>query len=1100
MTTEQFRFGEWDVSRAGNSLQRGDERFQIEPRAMDVLFALCARANEVISTEELLLECWGSTVYGDNPVHKTITQLRRVLADSAANPSYIQTIRKRGYRAIAPVSFGDPATQVQPGSWRDGSPFRGLQPFDAEHAAIFFGRGTAVNALRTSLAGQARAGRPLVVVLGPSGSGKTSLILAGLVPALMREQRAGEPRALSSAFIDLGELHDGQLFAGLALAMLDWQLGDDTVFGGESGVSLGRSLQADPGAVAARIGKAIEAHGGGRDDRLVLVIDRFEVLFTHAQVTAAQREAVISALDTLARSGRVMVIIACRNDFYPRIAEYPALLEGKAQGAHFDVERPSLAEIAQMIRLPARAANLTYGVDAQTQERCDELLARSAAASPDSLPLLQYTLQELYRLRSPEGELSVDAYHRIGGLEGAISVRAEEVIAGLTVAQVAALPRVLSLVVTVSADSETVTSRRAPWSALRSDTERELVNALVDARLFLSELVDGEGGFGVAHEALLRRWPRAANWIASHRDGLQVRSRIAQWTARWAVEGRRSDLLLPPGKPLEEARGLLNMSELSLSALERELIDASTRKARRRDQVRLTVMAAMVVLALVAGVASLVAYSSKRVAQQRRAEAEGLMGFMLGDFADKLRPLGRLDLLDSVSGKALEYLAVNDDSNAASLTNRAKALQVIAEVSFARSDSKAALSALDSARAILLRQLGVNAQSWEVVKALGANAFWHGRIYLNKGDLARAEEQFKLYQQYSDRLNRIDPEDAEGWVEQSYAHTNLGQLALKRGDSVAAARDFATSIELKQRALVRKPNDKTLLAELANSLSWLASTRESLGALDDALRLYDREVKVVSRLYESSPSDSLWAKNTAVALQHRGWLKAMMGQTEEGEADLAQAEQLLQTVVSREPNHRVWQVVLAGVRDNRLRVQLSHDKHLTLPTLYAAADVASRLAMHNPESNDSSRALALAYENIGTAMLELERHKEAQTFLSQSLERFQMLYSNNRNDILYISGLARTLVLIGEAHARGGNTVAARRTCSTALDLLGKKVLSQDYRLLDPWVRAQLCLGNGDEAAAGNARLKSIGYREASYKHLFLTHQKKEIAPNVQRK
>ncbi|GAB3438733.1 winged helix-turn-helix domain-containing protein [Massilia solisilvae] len=1098
MTTEQFRFGEWDVSRAGNSLQRGDERFQIEPRAMDVLFALCARANEVISTEELLLECWGSTVYGDNPVHKTITQLRRVLADSAANPSYIQTIRKRGYRAIAPVSFGDPAAQVQPGSWRDGSPFRGLQPFDADHAAIFFGRDTAVNALRSSLAGQARAGRPLVVVLGPSGSGKTSLILAGLVPALMREQRAGEPHALSSAFIDLGELHDGQVFAGLASAMLDWQLGDDAVFGGESGVSLGRLLQADPDEVAARIDRALDAHGAGRDDRLVLVIDRFEALFTHPQVTAAQREAAVSALDTLARAGRVMVIIACRNDFYPRIAEFPALLEGKAQGAHFDVERPSLAEITQMIRLPALAANLTYGVDPQTQERCDELLARGAAASPDSLPLLQYTLQELYRLRSPEGELSVEAYHRIGGLEGAIGARAEEVIAGLTAAQVAALPRVLSLVVTVSADSDTVTSRRAPWSALRSDTERELVNALVDARLFQSELVDGEGGFGVAHEALLRRWPRAANWIASHRGGLQVRSRIAQWTARWAVEGRSSDLLLPPGKQLDEARELLSMSELSLSALERELIDASARKARRRDQVRLMVMVAIVMLAIIAGAASLVAYSSKRVAQQRRAEAEGLMGFMLGDFADKLRPLGRLDLLDSVSGKALEYLAINDDSNAASLTNRAKALQVIAEVSFARSDSKAALSALDSARAILLHQLGASPQNWEVVKGLGANAFWRGRIYLSQGDLARAEEQIKLYQQYSERLYKIDPENVEGWIEQSYAHTNLGQFRLKRGDAVAAASDFAASIALKQRALLRRPSDKVLSAELANSLSWLASTRESLGALDDALKLYDKEVKVVSQLYESSPSDSLWAKNTAVALQRRGWLKAMMGQTKEGEADLAQAEQLLSAVVIREPNHRVWKVLLAGVELNRLRLQLTHAGRLVLPALQTAVENASKLVVLSPDSRESALALASAYQYIGIVLLEVGRDEEARTVLSKSLERLQALFANNPGEVRYAGDLAQTMVLLSQAYAGLGNPVDAKRSCSSALDVLGQISVRSDYRLLDPFVRAHLCLGNVSAAVAGHARLASIGYHEASYSRFFSSHQKmRESLANV---
>jgi DNA-binding winged helix-turn-helix (wHTH) protein/tetratricopeptide (TPR) repeat protein len=1080
---ELFRFGEWEVSRASNSLLRGDERLQMEPRAMDVLVALCSRANEVISSDELLLACWGSTVYGDNPVHKIITQLRRLLGDSAAHPSYIETIRKRGYRAIAPVSSGDTAAQVQAGSWRDGSPFRGLQPFDANHAAIFFGREAAVRGLRAALATQARAGRPLVLVLGPSGSGKTSLILAGLLPALAEERGPGEPRALASAVLDVAELQDGQLFAGLGAALLDWQPGGAAVFAGHSGWSLGVQLQSEPKAVLAMIDAVLDVQGARREERLVLVLDRFEALFAQPRITAADRGDLIATLDTLARSGRVMVVIGCRNDFYPRIAEYPVLLEGKAQGAHFDVERPSQAEIMKMIRLPALAANLAYGIDPDTHERCDELLARSAAAGSDSLPLLQYTLQELYRMRSPEGELSVEAYRKIGGLEGAIGVRAEEVIGGLGAAQREALPRVLSLVVTLPPDSDSVTSRRARWSALHTDAERELVSALIDARLFLSELVEGESGFGVAHEALLRHWPRASDWIGHHRDSLQLRARIAQWTARWSGEGRRADLLLPPGKQLEDARSLLGMREFSLSRQEMELIEASSRKARLRDRIQLAVLAVIVLLAVLAGVASLSAFAAKRNAQQRRAEAEGMMEYMLGDLADKLRPLARLDLLDGVSAKTLQYLSADDDNEPASLTHRAKSLQVIAEVRVARGDSKAALTALGAARAILLRQFDSGPQSWEVVKSLGANAFWQGQIYLNNGDWELAQQQFELYRAYCDSLYRIDPTRVEGWVEQSYAHTNLGLLALKRGNPNAAVAYFSESISLKQRALAEKPRDPGLSGELANSLSWLASTRETLGALDSAMQLYDRELEVVSGLYSRTPTDALWASRMASALQRRGKLKAMMGHSAAAAADLERAEELLRTVLARAPNHRVWEGNLAIVQLDRLRVQIAQGNSAgVLPALTGLAETARSLTQLEPKKQDWTRLSALLDQSVGISMLDQGRRHEARRVLEQGLAKLQAAYRSNPTYLRTASDIANTLLILARMDADDGKQDAAKTACRDASVLLGKAAAqSTDYRVLDPWIRSQHCLGHDEASALARWRLKEMGYREPSY-------------------
>src|SRR6202035_3226997 len=103
-------------------------------------------------------------------------------------------------------------------SWTSGSPFRGLQVFDFEHAPVFFGRTRAIGDLLTALRASSAAGRAFVLVVGVSGGGKSSLVRAGLLPllvppgviegvplwrrAVMRPADAGDPiRSLAAALL-----------------------------------------------------------------------------------------------------------------------------------------------------------------------------------------------------------------------------------------------------------------------------------------------------------------------------------------------------------------------------------------------------------------------------------------------------------------------------------------------------------------------------------------------------------------------------------------------------------------------------------------------------------------------------------------------------------------------------------------------------------------------------------------------------------------------------------------------------------------------------------------------------------------------------------
>ncbi len=1088
MNEDTFHFGEWQINPRTNAILNGVERRQMEPRAMDVLVALCRTPQAVVSSETLLEQCWGSTVYGDNPVHKTITQLRRVLGDTAADPRYIETIRKRGYRTIAEVITKQ--VDAAPVAWLDASPFRGLQAFFEDHAAIFFGRRDATMRLLRSVNTQIASGFALQLVLGPSGSGKTSLIRAGLLPEMM-QTRANDmvPRVIDAVVLDAGEIGEHTLLVALGSALLDWQAGEVAIFPGASGVSLGQRLTQDVDSVINDMQRALPTDGDGHTPRFALFIDRLEALFTLEQVAEAERQQFLLTLAALARSPCVIVIAACRNDFYPRLAEYPLLMESKQAGGHFDLTPPSQAEIGQIIRLPAHAAALRFDIDPESNRRLDDVLCENASNSPDALPLLQYTLQELYRMRSTDNVLGFAAFQQLGGVEGAIGHRAEEVVGQLSEVQRAALPRVLSLIVTVAPTDDAVTGRRAPWSALTAAAERELVTTLVDTRLFVSELVGTEPGFGVAHEALLRRWPRVTEWIDRHRNALRIRARIAQLTTRWVADGKPADLLLPHGKQLDEALTLMAMPGFTLTVGERALIHASGRRARLRERLRLGAMATIVLLALLAAGLGATALASKKTAQQRRLQAEDLMGVMLGDFADKLRPLGRLELLDGVSSKAMQYLAasVDDDASPKNLTQRAKALQVIGEVRRERAQAAGAEEAFKAAYATLLVQSRQTPDDLEMLKNLGSSAFWIGQSRLEQNDWKAAQVWFGKYRDYSDSRARIEPASVDGWIEQSYAHNSLGTLEQLHGQLQTAAQEFLLSIRLKTKALAAQPENRTLAAELADSLSWQGTTLEALGQLDAAMEDYQRERKILESLRKTQSTDSVWTYRLAEALHRTGVLQRATGDNALALASLHSAAGLMKIIVLQDPSNRLWQKGMAFVELDIARLDtLNGNSDDTVVSLESVLSRLSSVVAADPNNAEWNRVRELARGQLGRTLFYQHRQTEAAPMIDQAVQNLRLLLAQNSNSRDTREQLGQTLLVFAETQRLTGDINASIKSCKEARSVLAELVVdSTDFKILDPWVRANYCAGTATAVATQKHQLDQIHYRDTNYLNSF---------------
>ena len=132
-----------------------------------------------------------------------------------------------------------------------------------------------------------------------------------------------------------------------------------------------------------------------------------------------------------------------RSDFFARCAEIPELVALKAGQGQLDLLPPTFAEIGQMIRYPARDAALHWGKDPDHPgQALHDVLQEAAWRDPKALPLLQFTLNELFRRRDGR-TLTCEAYRALGGLEGALANHAETTLAALPPEVQAELPALL---------------------------------------------------------------------------------------------------------------------------------------------------------------------------------------------------------------------------------------------------------------------------------------------------------------------------------------------------------------------------------------------------------------------------------------------------------------------------------------------------------------------------------------------------------------------------------------------------------------------------------------------------------------------------------
>ncbi|MFB8001046.1 NACHT and WD repeat domain-containing protein [Nocardia sp. NPDC056000] len=359
-------------------------------------------------------------------------------------------------------------------------PYRGLESYRTENAALFFGRDRPSAELVALVRKTGDTGGGIVILVGASGAGKSSLLAAGLIPGLGPDWtvRTGTP----SAPPDMADLPA---------------------------------------------------------DHSALIIDQFEELFTQS-ATAAEQLEFIETLTRRAESGAT-VVLGLRADFFARCLDHPALADALGRSAY--VLAPMLAtELTEAITRPARAHGLK--IESGLVELISAELVGLGGHTDGSgaLPLLSHVMAVTWQ-RGDGNRLTLASYREAGGVAGSVAQTAQEAWARLDAAGQEAARSILLRLVTVGQDTRD-TRRHLPITELLTHTDdpdaaADALEQLASARLITLDTDTA----ALTHEIVIDAWPELRGWIDADRDGHLIRQRAETDAAEWVSAGRTRALL-----------------------------------------------------------------------------------------------------------------------------------------------------------------------------------------------------------------------------------------------------------------------------------------------------------------------------------------------------------------------------------------------------------------------------------------------------------------------------------------------------------------------------------------------------------------------------
>jgi WD40 repeat protein len=399
------------------------------------------------------------------------------------------------------------------------NPYRGLESFEEEHSSLFFGRQALTQDLYKFVNKQT-----LTVVLGASGTGKSSLVKAGLIPYLKKLQsQSNQQEWLILAPMRPGESPFRELNNTLSQGKIP--IVDLSKINYEQAI---KSLSVRMNAWCKR----------NPQSKLLFVVDQLEEVITLCQ-NELERENFLNflAVAVAKYSEQLRIILTLRSDFEPQFQD--THLQEYWKNARFIVPAMGRDELRAAIEEPASARVMYFEPDNLVDKLINEV-----AQMPGALPLLSFTLSELY-LKYLKGSrdnraITEQDYQELGGVARSLTQRADceyEQLVKRDKAYTQTIRHVMLRMVAVGGGE--LARRRVPLLELEyppGENERvqEVIHHFTDARLLVKgEDIDGNPYVEPAHDALVRGWQKLLVWKQEDEESLILQRRLTPAAMEW---------------------------------------------------------------------------------------------------------------------------------------------------------------------------------------------------------------------------------------------------------------------------------------------------------------------------------------------------------------------------------------------------------------------------------------------------------------------------------------------------------------------------------------------------------------------------------------
>lgn len=1122
-----LRIGEWLFEAELHQLTGPEDSVHLEPRTTAVLLELVEHAGRVRTREELLDAVWGDAFVGEAVLTHCIWELRKAFADDAKNPSFIQTVPRRGYRLVAPVRQSPVVVVRALVAWTlivaEGAVPVGSDPAPATDESesiltelLLTHRGERVQvgteearmglfkeptaALRFVLEAQSRLAAlagPVSLAIGvdmgeiefceASESREASAARTVKGPAVMlaqalRATALARQTLVSRSVFDITRTVSETVSP--AQAKLRWLAHGDYVLAGdrestelfEVGVEGFAPLVA-PGATAQAKPLGIErAVLGWRPAAKLTIPQR-----PHWELTRKLGEGGFGEvwLTRHVKTGDHRVFKFC--------IEVDRLRALQREVTLFRLLKESLGsrrDITQILDWNFEEA--PYFLELEYVEG-----GSFADWAESQGGLSEVPLATRLHIVAQAGE-ALSAAHSVGLLHkdvkpGNLLIRPgregtpQACLADFGISRLADRGQLADAGITAAGLTGTRTSSQG---ASESGTRLYMAPELLEGKV--ATIQSDLYALGVVlFQAVVGRFDRAIGpgWQRDVDDPL-LREEIARCVDLAPQRRPRSALEVAERlRTLEQRRARLEEEKRQREEAE-SLRRALVRAQRRRKLLAIVATAAVVVAAVVA-VLTLLAVGARDRAQESRDRAERLVSFMLGDLRGTLEGVGRLDALAGTAQEVLDYYAsveVSDMGDDA-LARRAAALRQIGDVHKRTGALDQAAEAFAEAARVAdsLVERDPARTSWQADRA--DSHFWLGDVMLSQGDLAGAAREFEKHRSIYAQLVAGDPSQTIWRKELAYGHGNLGTVLVELGEIEDALGHMQTSRAIIERLVADQPADPSLQLTLASSHHRVGEVLEQRGDLAGALERYQADYEILRVLAVAEPDDVRLQERLATSAGSVGlvhWLRGSPGTARPlYEIEAAVFAQLC----TLDPENTDWQRNQAIAISNVGRsLEASGDAVAARRRYREASEIFKTLVAKDPTRTEWRTGLAQRHRLIASALLSGGNFAAALREVERAREILLGVLADRGDDRPAVRNLSMVDLLRAEI-LRGVDepeqAQAAWEAALSAIEPLARE--SQQTRYLDPWARALMGLGQRNAAQPILDRLRERGYRAPDF-------------------